>query len=48
MIDTRPGAPPGWDEWILAGDPHPDARAHRRVAALLLQALADGGIVSDY
>lgn len=39
ILDTRAGAPPDWDRWTIPGDPHPDARAHARVAALLAQRL---------
>ena len=35
ILDTRAGAPPDWDRWTIPGDPHPDARAHARVAGLL-------------
>ena len=40
ILDTRAGAPPDWDRWTIPGDPHPDARAHGRVAALLAARLA--------
>jgi hypothetical protein len=38
-IDAREGAPAGWDEWVIAGDGHPDARAHAHVARRVLEAL---------
>jgi len=41
MLDTGVDAPAGWPSWTLAGDPHPDARAHARVAALLYDAIMD-------
>jgi hypothetical protein len=39
IIDTGVAAPAGWQSWTLPGDPHPDARAHAHVAALLYDAL---------
>lgn len=35
VLDTGVEPPAGWDGWVIPGDYHPDARAHRRVAGLL-------------
>jgi len=43
LIDAGFDAPPGWDDWTIAGDPHPDARAHLRVAELLARELERHG-----
>ena len=37
LLDLGVEAPPGWDDWTISGDPHPDARAHRRAARLLFE-----------
>ena len=39
VLDTGANAPPGWDDWTIPGDPHPDARAHLRVAELIFEEL---------
>jgi len=41
LLDTGVGAPAGWASWTIPGDPHPDARAHGRVARLLFDKLTD-------
>lgn len=43
VLDTGVDAPPGWPNWTIAGDPHPDARAHARVAKLLYDAIMQRG-----
>jgi hypothetical protein len=37
VIDAGAGAPEGWDSYRIPGDNHPDARAHARVARLLVE-----------
>jgi hypothetical protein len=39
LIRAVDGAPPDWTGWMVPGDFHPDARAHFRVAGLLLERL---------
>jgi hypothetical protein len=39
VLDPSVDAPPDWSDWTIEGDGHPDARAHRRVAELLLPRL---------
>lgn len=39
VIDTTANAPPDWSRWLIQGDEHPDARAHARVAQLILEEL---------
>jgi hypothetical protein len=41
LIDTSRDAPPGWNDWKIPGDGHPDPRAHERVAALVLDELRE-------
>lgn len=36
--------PPGWNDWLIPGDGHPDARAHAWVAAQLLEAFREEGL----
>lgn len=35
VLDLGDGAPDDWDQWIIEGDGHPNARAHRRAAGLI-------------
>ena len=42
VIDTLDGAPAGWSHAKLPGDEHPNARASKRVAELLVEALGLG------
>jgi hypothetical protein len=39
VIDTTASAPPDWSRWLIQGDEHPNARAHARVAQLILEEL---------
>jgi hypothetical protein len=39
VIDTAQAAPADWKDWKIPGDGHPDARAHARVSALVLEEL---------
>ncbi len=41
LVDTRRDAPPGWNDWKIPGDGHPDPRAHERVAGLVLEELRE-------
>jgi hypothetical protein len=36
-LNTVDHRPPEWDSWTIAGDGHPDGRAHRHVAQLILE-----------
>jgi len=42
VLDVGTNAPSEWRTWTLPGDPHPDARAHARVAALLYSRFREG------
>jgi hypothetical protein len=35
VLDTADSLPPGWSEWWIPGDGHPDGRAHGHVARLV-------------
>lgn len=37
MIDTGVNSPPGWHEWTIPGDGHPNARSHLHVAGLVIE-----------
>jgi hypothetical protein len=37
VLNTVDHRPPEWDSWKIAGDWHPDGRAHRYVAGLILE-----------
>ncbi len=38
VIDADANPPPGWNNWKIPGDGHPDARGHAYVARLLVEA----------
>jgi len=44
VIDTGAGAPEDWDSCYIPGEHHPDARAHARVARLLLDKFRELGL----
>jgi hypothetical protein len=43
VIDTTVNAPAGWDDWVIPGDGHPDARANARIAELIVERLRERG-----
>jgi hypothetical protein len=45
VIDTGAGAPVDWDSWHIPGERHPDARAHARIARLLMEKFKELGLV---
>jgi hypothetical protein len=47
LIETGVDPPPGWPDWMIPGDDHPDARAHAWVADLVRTRLAALGIRLD-
>jgi hypothetical protein len=44
LIETALDPPAGWENSLIPGDGHPDARAHARVAELIRTRLADLGL----
>jgi hypothetical protein len=46
VIDTGAGAPAEWDSYHIPGEYHPDARAHARIARLLVEKFAELSLAS--
>jgi hypothetical protein len=47
LVETARDAPSGWEFWTIAGDDHPDERAHAHVARLLEAELRRLGLLES-